>query len=816
MDKTLPQFINDIALRIENQCRFSERLLVNDSVTLRKRNRDLNDNDRLSAFSSVSGGWMATLDTQDIYSINIVKPTIRVNAAAMQSANVKIDIEPRFSKDTTTQMAADVAKAIVEQWERTYWTSELEEFIAMEQMLGPGVFLDTNRNPHLTRKHSLPQWDEVEVEQPGIAICPQCGEQTPVSGDVEEVIPCASCDGVAVLESMPENIMADVPTGYSEFSTGQTETKAHPFFEFRMDDQGTQGGNLDRARWFEHHFIASLDELELEYPESASAIRGAVAMDWSYPLRWQQTLQRNRMVPTDFNSESVIEQREVRDIFLTPAMYLNHPFSADFSLKDAEGNVRFEVKQGKTLADAQFEGETFEEPQVWCLRLVGRELVDAYPSDFRERFAYITFTRNTSSPWGHFLYEIVALQDIVNINITIQMYHIERNARTSIVYNRDSFDPEAFDEDLIPTKNTIPPEIPIDSQFSIVPALRMSGEPMEMFAAIMGTKSDVMLTTPAMMGQAAPNEPYAAQLLQKQSSLGLLAPAGQSKALAKVRCAKQVLRCAKKDWTDEDTEDLLRLNGEWTEDYIEAFLDCALDTDLIIEYVQGSEIPQTLIEKEVKLQKMLSDLMQMASIAPGMIKPEMIVEVYSELTQASGIDIDLNNTERDLRLAESRYDKIVDLVRKYPTPQVLQQLPKIPDLQPQLWEGHQTQAEFFADKQGNESAKVVPDYLLIQAINWMLGKLLESQIQFAQMQTGAAVMAQAPAQAAEEQAGMAAEQRAVESEGNKQLMAQDDQDTAREDAQTDRDFQMDMKIMDLADKQDERKHQKAIAKKQGK
>ena len=85
MDKTLPSFINDLADRILSQCRSSEQLLTNDSVVLRKRFRDLNDSDRTGFFSGVTGSW-SDIDTQQLYTLNIVKPMLRTNASAMQTA----------------------------------------------------------------------------------------------------------------------------------------------------------------------------------------------------------------------------------------------------------------------------------------------------------------------------------------------------------------------------------------------------------------------------------------------------------------------------------------------------------------------------------------------------------------------------------------------------------------------------------------------------------------------------------------------------------------------------------------------------------
>lgn len=832
--RTVEAFILDVANRIENQSRKSDELFSRNSVTLRKRFRDLNDNDRCSAFSATSGNWITNLDTQNIYSFNIVQPMIRTNTSAMQSANVKIDIEPRFSKDTKAQMATEVATVLLEQKDRLQWTSHLEESIAQEQQLGPGVFVRTFHNPHLKRKHSMPQWETIEAEIPGMAVCGECGAETPVTGEVEEMTQCEACGGVAVIETMPQTGSMDVPTGYSEFTTGDTATVWIPFFEIRVDDENTQGGNLERAKWFEHHFVASLDELQLEYPESKDEIAGA-SMELSFSLRWQQVLKRNYITPIDNTSNAVIEQREVRDIFLTPPMYLNHPVAQDFELKDAKGNIRFSVKSGETLDKAKFEGEKFEDAPVLCFRLVGTALIDVYPCDFREEFSYITFLNNSSTFWGSFLYSVVALQDIINYVLTLQFYHIRRNAITSIVYNRNSFDPESFSEDLIPTKDTIPPDIPIQAQFGIIPALQLSGEPMQMFEVLQTLKSDVTMATPAMQGQAQPNEPYHAQLLQKQSSLGLLAPAETSKASAKVRWAKQQLRCGQRYWTDEDTENYLKMNPEWTEDFIEAFRSCDVDNDLIVSYVQGSEIPQSLIEREVKLQNLLQQLMALGQVSPEFIKPELLTEVLTELIQSTGITIDIGNAESNLRLAESRYDQLTAMLANIEPagdmPSIAAQAAQVvmsggvdqmgqpmshPIFAPLPYEGFDAIIEFYSDKARNEASREDPNYLMLAALNMLIKLEQLGKVEAMQEQTEMMMAAQAPAMQAEQQQMAQQQQQEAQMQEQQAMQAQQQGDVEAErqgqEAEVGREHERRMLTANLMDKQADRENKLELAK----
>lgn len=812
---TVQSFIKGIAEHILRQNYHSERLLTNDSVVLRKRNRDLNDNDRFSAFGA-NGSWIADMDTQSLWSLNIVKPMIRTNAAAMQSANVRVTAAPRFIKDSESQMASDVANTIIEQKDRLEWTSFLEEYIAQEQQLGPGVFVRTRHNPTLNKKHKVEQWEAIDIPVPGEAVCGQCGTITPIEGEVEEITACENCGGIAAVEKMPTTAQQDVFAGYEEVRTGDTETLVFPFFEFRVDDENTQGGNLENARWFEHHYIASVDELQLEYPESRDEIAGA-SQELSYSLQWQQCLKRNRLTIGD-SAEFVVDQREVRDIFLTPAMYLNHPFTEKFELKDKEGNIRISVDAEKTMATAIFEGEEQSPDTIWCFRLVGNSLLDVFPCNFKEEFRYITWAMNTSSFWGGFLYEVVSLQDIINYCLTVQFYHIRRNAITSIVYNRRAYNPESFEEDLIPSSDNVPMDIPIGNTFGVIPALTLSGEPMQMITALMAMKQDVTLTTPAMQGQAQPNEPYHAQLLQKQSSLGLLATAERSKALAKVGTAKQWLRCAKKYWTDEDTEELLKLNSEWSEDHIQAFLDCDIDQDLIVNFVAGSDVPQSLIEREVKLQNLLQQLMALGQVAPEFVNPTMLNEILSELTEATGVDIDVNNNESNERLAETRYDQLMMMVKEVPPVNdpmmisaLVQQIISLPNFQPLPNEGFEVIIEFYADKCRAEAAKDNLNMLLIACLNALIALEQQAMVAQGQLKMQMQLAIQAPAMQQQEQQIAQQQEQEAQASAQEQEMAQADKQQQIEETERGREHEKELRLVDALENERGRAHELEVA-----
>jgi hypothetical protein len=808
---TAQEFIDGIATRIKDQSDRQMRDLTNISTVLRRRYRNRTDADRLGVFSPKTGGWVSNINSQDIYSLNLVTSTIRTNVSAMINANVKIDIQPRFIKDTSAKQAADVAAAVLEKIEREQWTTDLEEIVALEQQLGPGVFVRVRHDKTKKKTYSLPEWEDISVEQPGEAVCTACGAVTSAMGELDEMLACGDCGGLAVVSKMPQDIAVPVPTGYTQHTVGTSVTEIIPFFEIRVDDEDTQGGRLENAKWLDHHYLQSVNELELQYPECNIKDKNE---GWSYPLKWQQALKRGWNLPTD-DSQTVVEQREVRDIYLTPTMYLNVKMSQEFKLANKEGKVRFVVPKGKTFAEGMFEGEPFEDAPVLRFRIVGNEILDVEPCDFRKEFSYITFLADSSAFWGLFSNDLIVLQDIVNTVLSLQMYHIRRNAIVRLIYNRNSFNPEDMSQDLIPTKEDVPYDQPISNTYSVVPALNMSGEPMQMLGTILETTQMVTLATPAMQGQAQPNEPYAAQALQKQSSLGLLSPAETSKAKAKVRWAKTHLDYAKQYWTDEDTAEMLRLDSEWTEETIDAFLKCNFETDLIIDFVSGSEIPESLIEREIKLNKVLGDLTALMSIDPSLVSPQTLQEVLTQLIPSS-VDIDLNNTESDLRLAESRYNKMLSAVMSAPeitadpivNQEMAMQILQTPDMQPQIWEGHDTQIEFYADKQRNESAKDDPNYLLITCLNGLIQMHLQAKTQFAQMQLQMQMAAQAPAMQMAQEEQVATQEAEAGAEEAKMLEADNAKAQEREDAQLARDHEREMKQLDLEDKERDRQLQR--------
>lgn len=787
MKQDLQSYIEGLLRGVMDEAQYNERALTNASVTLRKRFRDVDNDDRTGIFNPESGNWVAP-QVSNLYSWNLVKPTVRANESAMITANVRIQVEPRFAKDTTTQMGSNVAEAILEQQDRLQWTIELEEYLAQEQQLGAGVFVRTYWDADAEKYTNDELWDEQEQSIPGKATCPQCGTETEVEEDVE-TIACPECEFTAEVLEAPTTEMMPVMS-VEQRKVGEPRTEAHPFFNFRVDSLRTAGGKLANARWFEHHYLQSEDTLEAEY----DVIPGNTF--WSYPVRWQWALETGNTYPVDMPQRNVDRWREVRDIYLTPEMYCNFESQSDYILKK-KGEDVFHLGIGKTLDQAEYKGSTVKNP-VWCFRTLAGEILDIFPCDFREEWSYMTFLANPSSFWGTNYSELISLQDIVNYMLTLQVYHIRRNAITSIVYNKGVFNPDDFEEDLIPTKETFPHDFPIQNQFAVVPALTMSGEPMQMFNTIVAGVSSVSQVTPALQGQSQPNEPYHAQLLQRQQSLGLLAPAELSKARVKMAWAVRQLKMAQENWTREDTDLYLKLNPEWTEDDIHAFLDMDIKNDLIVSFVEGSEIPRSLIERELELRQLVTDIQALSAIQPGVIGPDVLLAVLSQLAQSSNIELDVNNMESAEHLAQVRYEKLRVLVEGEEVPvefaeEAAQEMMGQPIIQllmrPNMQENHAVQIEFYSDKMTDESSKDEPNYFLIACLKIMCQWHDEATVQMQQRQVQMQMAAQAPMMAQQQQ--MMAQQQEADAQAKEQETADKEKDIAARQEAEDRNRQLD-------------------------
>ena len=815
MKQSADKFISKMLRRIEDQTKQLDLTLTANAVTLKRRYRDMSLSDNLDTFKN--DVW-TNIDARNFYPINIIKPTIKANGSALVSAQIKVDIEPRFTKDSTTQRAAEVARAIRDLKTDEQWSSELQDLIATEIQVAPGVFLwvKHEENAYNPFRAKTPEWGEEESLEGGNAICKDCGYES-------EEETCEHCGGEMVETDEPQSMSMPVIADVKEVNTGNVVTKVIPFSEIRVDSRRTQGGHLDNARWLEHHYAVPKHEIEDE------DVRLGTTAEMSYSLKWQLALETGRDMSNAFSTDQFVDEYlEARDLYLTPSMYRHIEIDRDFEAGD------YKCPAGKGFGDGTYEGKPLPEEAVLCFHTVNGTVLDVYPCDFRDELTYVAFTVNPSSFHGLFLTELLPLQDSVNYLNSLMMFHMRRNARTTIVYNSEAFDGEDLEKDIAPTRDGffVDSQQPISNNFGIIPAVPLSGEPMNHLQMILSYKGDVSGVQPAMTGGDTSEQgynTYSGQLLAKQQSMAQLSGASLCLARAKQWWVRRQIELAQKHWSEEEFGFLLKLNGEWTEEYIQAFLEANLETDLVIQYAQGSEVPRSLMEREMALRQFMMDLQGIVQMTGQPVGPQVASDILTKLKRMADIDVDVENADEQLHLVDARFDRVKAMLEGIQIPPDAdpnaveaaseQILMSNPDIVPFERENHTAAIEWYTDQYIAESQADEPNHLLLASIRKMIALHESAAVAQAQKETEMQMAAQAPAM--EAQQAQAEQAMAQEQEAESQRVAQEQEMKAQEreqqmaDQETQRRFEREKALDEAAIRMVEREADAQAQKEQG-
>lgn len=809
----VPEYLLENARQIFKECDLPEKARAQTTVTLRRRFRGTNKSDLLGCFSSEVGGpWLGDgpekQHLMDMHSFQIVKPIIRANQAAMVQARVQCTIVPT-SKNPGLMGVASIAKGIYKYFDNhpDYWSNNLENQVNQQCQTDPGYFIHTYHDPDAESaiNITLDEYSDEPLEDPGKYACPYCGSSGPLFQEqmgnaVDGTIPCLNddCDQNAEIEIAPS--MSDSPQfkGKSEHPAGNIVQDVISAFQIRVDERKSKNGNLRKAEWLEHHFLMEEDDLQALVP----FYNLGPPSEWSYPLKWEYSLESGTdLYLKPWSADYFSGQRprhEVRRIYMRPAKYRHYRAPQDFTLDRGDGRAALnrqgqpmlQIKRGESLVKYFPKG-------FWYIVSSDQLLPITEPCDFRDEWGYGGFLNDSASFWSQQATELNELQRTANNLWTIDVQHRESGSIVTTVYDREFFDADDFERQLSPTKEGVHIENgdTIQSHYAEVSPPQMTGamQGIEFIRSIVGDISGVQ---PAAIGAQSPNEPYAAQRLQKQQSLGLLTPSQQSKAECKSIVFLQHLKCAQKTKPLEWFQYIGTMYGEeWKEQDIEAFLNSNLEMDLRVSYKEGSEVPASLIEQELKYRQFVLDMAQAAGLTknPALLTPEML----SKYAEMAGIDYDVENIEADQRLADSRYQKFKDWLEANQDTglpeEVLVQL-AIADKSMKVFpfENHDTHKEFYGDHARALMAAPEPNYPLISCCVEMIKRHEAGGVDAAQTESASQVEGHAPEMAVQVAAAQAqAKQEAATQEAELQAEQQKLQ------------TQIEMKAMELQAKSEE-------------
>lgn len=772
------------------------RLRTQMSVLLEKRFRGETLGDRIGRWNYRTNNYVEpTTDLQpfNIYTRNIVKPKVRANAAVMSQAKIAVMCEPRV-QTTRSKKNALISQRITDWADDTLWTNDVLLHINEMKQLTHGVFLRSFWNEQKEgRPYKSEDWQDQDFDTPAQVACIKCGAPAYLEGleqdetDANEQNgpdtaipppPCADCGGSTEIVTPKSKTQIPTATESTQVHPGDNDLEILPSLEYQVDEKKSQGGKLEKCGWIMRYHLMSEFEIEMEFGETDLGD----PEDWPYPLKWLYTLQTGTSYPFKGyrQSQETIKQLAlypIRRYYFTPEWLASYTAGVEYELK-RKGDIQFEINKGENARDvvlrmADEEAKERKSPvkkKGLCVCLTARKVLGIYLVDFRKETEYTYFVSDPYSFWGLCYSELETSQHLVNQTLTAIGNQVQSNQNIG-VFNRDAYD----DDDLSGEKNQIYTregiDLPIRETFGVIEALPVTRDTWQLYQSMVEEGNDTSMVSKEMQGQPSQTKTFGQAQLNRDMSVGVLTPAQQSTADAKVGVMKQQCLIAQMNWRPERLAELCdTAEGIITDEDVETWFQSDIEADVVFSYREGSEMPKSFGERRDDVAYISQYIGEWAALVPGIATPELAMDMINRMSDLSTIDdIDLRNAETDKEVAEIRCTIIVSgLETELQTqlgvaqdPQQLQaavlfQVLQNPVLMPLKQENHIVEMEFYRDKSLLEYKKETPNLLLVAAMQEMIKRHRGAMVAEGQDATQTAMDIQAPAMEAQAKAAAAA------------------------------------------------------------
>jgi hypothetical protein len=770
------------------------RLRTQLSVLLEKRYRGETLGDRIGRWNYKTNNYVEpTLDLQpfNIYTDNIVKPKVRANAAVMSQAKIAVTCDPRV-QTTRAKKNALICQRITDWGDDTLWTTDVSLHINEMKQLTHGVFIKSFWNEQKEgRPYKAKDWQDAEFDAPMQVSCVKCrstsylesleqDEHDTVEQDTAiETPPCPECGGATEILAPKSKTAIPISTTSTKIQSGDNDLEIHPSLEYRVDEKRSQGAKLANCGWIMRYHLMSKFEIEQEFGD----VEIQDPDDWPYPLKWLYTLQTGTSYPFKGyrQTQETIKQLAlfpVRRYYFTPEWLAGYTAGREYR-HDPKDGALFEIKDGENArdvvlrmseADAQERGRPNTKKGL-CVCLSGRRILGFQLVDFRKETEFTYFVSDPYSFWPLCYSELETSQHLVNQTLTAIGNQVQSNQNIG-VFDRESYD----DDDLSGEKNQIYTrdgnDKPISETFGVIPALPVTSDTWTLYQAMKGASEEASMVSKEMQGQPTQVKTFGQAQLNRDMSVGVLTPAQQSTAKAKVGVMAQQCLIAQEHWTPDRLQELCdTAEGIITDEDIETWFQSDLEADVVFSYREGSEMPKSFGERRDDIAYVSNYIATWAGLVPGIATPELAMDMINRVSDLSTIDdIDLRNAETDKEVAEVRYTIIVQGLEKElqtqlgvaQNPQQLQAQTLLsvlqnPILMPLKQENHIVEMEFYRDKCLLEYKKEQPNLLLVAALQEMIERHKGAMIAEGQSQTETQMAIQQPAIEAEAQANAAAQ-----------------------------------------------------------
>lgn len=822
-DQNLEQFLTSFAEQIRRE-QDKLRKLTEMSMTLQRRFRGLTLSDLCGHYGiriETQGRWLdydPELDGE-IHPINIVQPAIRSNTNACLQSHAEINVE---SANASAKM-----KKISERWqkvaaylERFTWTEEDRAFMFDAIQKDGTILIQTTtetRDGDGKALHSVKETGKAVINYQ----CEYCGASgTSAPETVSDTLPrtgeidCPECGNPA---QGGTDIISSYELDETDADIKIIKHRLVPFLNFVIDSYGAKSKGIESAKWLELHELIDRSEIETEYPQFDFPSPN----NWSYQLQCDYALasgdfsRLNTSYTSYYTEFAAFDKFERSKVYLHESAYSNWVCPEDYEFINGRGEKTFDIKQGETIGEAQerFYGENRHGFLfVWIDDRL-RDIVhpDKEEINFRKCFTSVHWLRDSSGFHSSPNYSIVTIQDDITLLNTKNHNIVARNAHIPVYYDSLVWDESDMSQEYIGTeKSALLENRDIKNSVFQLPIPTPSPHLQNQLQFLFQVKDTITLVQPAMRGEQQKGETYGAQRQQLEQSYGLLTSALKSFAQAKVKNIKQKFEFCKKFWTLEQFQAAASMEGEdWTDDDVTEMCEADFESDLIVDYRQGSEMPESNLSREMKFNAGLQQVMGLVS-AGAQLAPDIMNKILAKIDEFADFDFDLSGLEVDELVSQKRIFEIYALCAEFGDmplemielakseiaaidPETGEPITKLDDITEKIfsrstirfskYENLEQQAKAFVERLRAEIGADRPNYLAIEMLTVVLGLLEQAAAEQRQEEMEKSPEYQAQMQAKAEAEQMMQQQLAAAAEADAaEQMAQEQSKQAAHDA----------------------------------
>lgn len=632
-EKPLDKYLLNVDKMIKEECETPEaKTRAQIIIQMCRRYRGATPSDLFGFWRN--GVWADTPKFAALHGTNVFQALVHGAESGYMQARISLDISAK-ANNFQNRSVEKIARSIYEVLSKVQWAGK-EQVVFHASMLKLNAFCISRFNKAGGPELPKPNFSPLAYEQAGTWVCPECYTSGEGLSGTES---CPACGAPVSFLQDPTQMQDYTVSGFGSVPAGETEIVIADGLDVSVDDRHGQAADVTKSGWVQWRYFAQKGELQKLYPH----LELKEKPHWSYNSRLKVALKRYESGEATPKTRFEQNQYEVKQTWLDRAEYEDYVSPIDMQLGS------FSIAANQKLTDVC--------PNGLVMGIVNQEIAFIDNEDKNRRVKSCVWLMDPTSFYGLGARSGLSIQKKINQLDNMAMEGEARSMKGSMVYV-----PEAIDGANLEGANT---NIPLRPDFAT------GGNPLKNFLmplevsglsaaslAFLGTQVDTMQRVMGIpdvtLGEGDRNIKTATgQQLVAQRASGLMIPAKVSEGHMKVGWLWDQLDLIQKFYSPEALLKFgSRYGEEWVDDEVIAFFEAKLPEAIAIEVVDGSEIPESRADKQMKLRN---------DVLNGFIP--MTPELQMKLAQQSGYDgIDINDYESNCKLADKRLNVVKEMV----------------------------------------------------------------------------------------------------------------------------------------------------------